>query len=115
MAQKVFNRPASKSVIGVPHATGPDCRGADADGNWPMKNIGSGMPTEVRDKVPTRPWTPDRDSTQRGLKGRGLNECNMLESSREYLNQGPQLEGDVDETGGFGGQDLRGIGGRGRD
>ncbi len=112
---KAFDKIPTKSVIGFPQATGPDCRGADADGNWTMSNIGSGAPTEVRDKVPTRPWTPDRDSTQRGLKGRGLNQRNMLESSREALNQGPQLGGDVDETGGFDGQDLRGLGGRGRD
>jgi hypothetical protein len=112
---KVIDRSPTKSVIGFPQATGPDVRGADADGNWTMSNIGSGTPQEVRDKVPTRPWTADRDSAQRGLKGRGLNQRNMLESSREYLNQGPALEGDVDETGGFDGQDLRGIGGRGRD
>jgi hypothetical protein len=111
MAPKVFDRAPTKSVIGFPQSTGSDQRGEDG----PLSNIGSGMPTEVKDKVPTRPWTPDRDSAQRGLKGRGLNDCNMLESSREYLNQGPALEGDVDETGGFDGQDLRGIGGRGRD
>jgi hypothetical protein len=52
---------------------------------------------------------------ERSLKGKGLNECTQLESMRDFLNQGPQLEGDVDEFGGFANQDLRGIGGRGRD
>jgi hypothetical protein len=60
---------AKKSVIGFPQATGPDCRGADSDGNWAGKNIGSGATQEVRDRVPRNPVTPDRTSMQQSLRG----------------------------------------------
>ena len=94
-----------------PQADIQDPRGGDT---WPMDNIGSGRATEVRDRQPRKPLTPDYGSVERSLKGKGLNDCTQLESMREFLNKGPELSGDTDGLGGLANQDLRGIGGRGR-
>lgn len=98
MAPKVFDRTPTPSFNRSPVATGPDCRGADRDGNWAGSNIGSGTPTEVPDRVPRAPLTPDYSSVPRSLKGRGLNKETINESLDDLNQGGGGLEGDVDRT-----------------
>lgn len=67
-------------------------------------NEGMGSFREVSDRqLPTELDPECKASQARGATDAGMNERTMNESMREFLNQGPALDGHTDERGEFDG------------